>query len=187
MESPDRTIQPEYCAPVFRSLKKDDLPALEWNGEYTHFRRVYADVYRRMTSGKLAAWVVDLPNTGIAGQVFVQYTCDHPELADGFTRAYLYSIRVKPQFRNMGLGSQLIRFAEEDLISKGYLYATLNVAKDNLRAQRLYVRLGYKVIAHEPGIWSYPDEKGIWHRVVQPAWRMIKPLTLTDESSLSQS
>jgi ribosomal protein S18 acetylase RimI-like enzyme len=62
------------------------------------------------------------------------------------------------------------------LRQREFRYITLNVARDNPRAQQLYVRRGYYVVAPEPGIWSYPDEKGVWHRVEEPAWRMEKML-----------
>lgn len=161
---------------IIRPLRLEDLPALEWDGEYRHLRRVYADAYNRTHTGRLAAWVLEHDSAGVIGQAFVQYICDRLELADGLTRAYAYSIRVKAAFRNQGLGSRLILFIEDDLRKRGFLYCVLNVAKDNSEAIRLYKRLGYQIQAHEPGVWSYPDEKGHWHRVVQPAWRMQKEL-----------
>ena len=72
-----------------RSANASDLPALEWDGEFAHFRRVYADAFQRMANGKTIIWVADLPGTGIIGQVFIQLTCDREELADGMRRAYL--------------------------------------------------------------------------------------------------
>ncbi len=161
---------------VIRPLEESDLPSLEWNGEYKHFRRVYENAYLRMKTGKLAAWVVTLPAEGVIGQVFVQFICDRPELANGTDRAYMYSIRIKPQFRCLGIGTVLMDTVEAELVKRGIRIATLNVAKDNPRAQHLYERLGFTVTAHEPGVWSYPDENGTWHKVEQPAWRMEKVL-----------
>lgn len=161
---------------VIRPLEEPDLPALEWNGEFKHFRKVYENAYRRMQTGKLAAWVVTLPAEGVIGQIFVQYICDRPELANGTDRAYMYSIRVKPQFRSLGIGTVMMSTVEAELVKRGIRTATLNVAKDNPRARQLYERLGFKVTAHEPGVWSYPDEKNVWHTVEQPAWRMEKVL-----------
>ncbi|HSV86731.1 MAG TPA: GNAT family N-acetyltransferase, partial [Levilinea sp.] len=89
-------------------------------------------------------------------------------------RAYLYSFRIKPNYRGAGLGTRILAVVEEDLRQRGFDYVTLNVAKDNPAAQRLYQRNGYTVISHEPGLWWYPDEKGNWRQVNEPAWRMEK-------------
>lgn len=159
-----------------RLARGEDLTALEWNGEFTHFRRVYADAYHRMLQGLSLMWVADLPGFGILGQVFIQLNCDRPELADGKTRAYLYSFRIRENYRSQGLGTRMMEVVEDDLRKRGFQYVTLNVAKDNPRAQELYERRGYRQVAHEPGYWSYPDEKGIWHSVEEPAWRMEKCL-----------
>ncbi len=161
---------------LIRHLRQDDLPDLEWDGEYTHFRTIYADAYQRTETGNLIAWVIELPGEGVIGQAFVQLICERLELANGLDRAYIYGIRVKPHYRSLGIGSLLLNKIEADLHQRGKLVVTLNVAKDNPRAQVLYERLGYQVVAHEPGIWSYPDDKGIWHQVIQPAWRMEKVL-----------
>ncbi len=159
-----------------RHVTKKDLLALEWEGEYIHFRRVYADAFERAQNGGSVLWVADLPGFGVIGQVFVQLICDRPELADGHTKAYVYAVRVRPQFRNLGVGTRLMDAAEADLRRRGFQWATLNVARDNPGAQRLYERRGYRVVAPEPGQWSYPDENGIWQSAVEPAWRMEKAL-----------
>ena len=159
-----------------RLLEERDLPGLEWEGEYAHFRRLYADALRRMQKKLAVHWVADLPRAGIIGQVFVQLNCDRPELADGRRRAYLYSFRIRPAYRNQGLGTQIMKTVENDLRRRHYRSITLNVAKENTAAARLYQRMGYLIVAHEPGIWSYPDDDGVWHHMEEPAWRMEKQL-----------
>ena len=161
---------------IIRHLTAADLPALEWETEYIHFRKIYADAYQRVLQGLSVIWVADLPGFGIIGQALIQLICDRPELADGIIRAYVYAFRVRPQFRSSGLGSLIMKVAEENLFARGYERVTLNVAKDNLRARMLYERLGYQAIAHEPGIWSYQDHLGNWRQVNEPAWRMEKIL-----------
>jgi ribosomal protein S18 acetylase RimI-like enzyme len=66
---------------------------------------------------------------------------------------------------------------EEFLIERLFSRVTLNVARDNHDAIRLYKRLGYQIVAEEPGIWSFPDESGKWHTVQEPSWRMEKLLS----------
>ena len=159
-----------------RPLVKKDLKALEWDGEFTHFRRLYADSYEKVLAGESQMWVADLPGTGIIGQVFIQLICGRPELANGCTHAYLFSFRVQPAFRNLGLGSLILETVENDLRKRGYTTLTLNVAKDNPRARKLYERHGFKVTGQEPGVWSYLDHEGKWRHVNEPAWRMEKTL-----------
>ena len=162
---------------IYRILKEDDLLALEWEGEFRHFRRVYENAFDRMKSGKAVHWVADMTGICIVGQIFVQLECDRPELANGKERAYFYSFRVRPQYRGFGIGSKLLGTVELDLRSRGVKFLTCNVGKENHNAQRFYSRHGYEIRAHEPGIWSYQDENGLWHDIVEPAWRMEKMLS----------
>ncbi len=161
---------------VIRTGMAADLPALEWDGEYAHFRRLYSDAYQRYLNGTALLWVADLHGKGIIGQAFIQFSCDRPELADGQVRAYLYSFRIRSEYRRAGLGTRILGVIEHDLVQRGFQIVTLNVAKTNVDAQRLYLRHGYRIVDHEPGIWSYPDQYGAWHRVEEPAWRMEKKL-----------
>lgn len=157
-------------------MTKEDLPALEWNGIYTHYRQVYANEFQHYENGASVLWVAEVPENGIIAQVFIQLTCDRAELANGKTRAYLYSFRVKPEYQGQGIGTYMLEIVEADLVRRGFSSVTLNVAKDNLRAQELYQARKFRIVAHEPGRWSYPDEKGSWHVVEEPAWRMEKLL-----------
>lgn len=161
---------------TIRHLVQEDLPALEWQGEYRHFRRLYAEAYRRAQRGLAVLWVAELYGTGVIGQVFIQLLCDRSELADGNTRAYLYSFRILPSYRRAGLGSRMLQHVEADLRSRGFQRLTLNVARDNPLARSLYERHGFQIIAEEPGKWSFIDHNGVRQYVEEPAWRMEKAL-----------
>lgn len=167
----------EFPGITIRQLEKPDLPALEWDGEYSHFRRLYREIFRSTTLGKAAMWGIDLENVGLIGQVFVQFDSSRPELADGITRAYIYSFRIQKKYQNRGLGRCLLGLVEADLVGRDFRWATLNVGKDNPGAIRFYLRHGYRTTADEPGIWSYLDDQGGFHEVHEPAWRMEKRLS----------
>lgn len=161
---------------VVRLARSADLSALEWGGEFIHFRRLYADVYRNYLAGKALMWIVEHPDEGVIGQAFVSLESGRPELSNGVDRAYIYGFRVKPAYRNRGVGAVVLRTIEKDLLARGYQIITLNVARENLKAQRLYSRLGYQVVAEEAGRWSYVDHLGKLREVNEPAWRMEKVL-----------
>ena len=182
-ESPP-THQNDFLSQVkIRKVKKKDLPALEWEGEYIHFRNNYLEAFKRSRMGMTRMWLAELNNTGVIGQVFIQLNSNNPVLSDGRDRAYLYSFRIRPEYRNKGLGSYILEFIEKDLIQQGFSRLTLNVAKDNEGAIKLYKRKGYKIIAHEPGDWSYRDHQGNIRYVSEPAWRMEKELVRSKSTS----
>ena len=159
-----------------RPLIKSDLPALEWDGEYKHFRNVFADAYKKIEKGNVKAWVAVTTDEQMVGQVFLQLSSERLEMADGWNRAYLYSLRVRPVWRNLGIGSRLISVLEDSLRNLNFTRLTLNVARENVNAIRLYQRLGFQIVSKEDGTWSYPDHKGIWRTVNEPSWRMEKKL-----------
>lgn len=161
---------------VIRHLDSSDLPELEWGGEYVHFRRLFQDAYEYAQQGRSILWVADLSEKGVIGQLFIQLFSGRRELADGHNRAYIYGFRIKPAYRRAGLGQRMMEIAEQELISLGYQIVTLNVGQNNPDARRLYEKLGYKVVAGEPGRWSYIDHQGNRREVDEPAWRMEKRL-----------
>ena len=168
-----------YDFPItVRPIDASDLLALEWEGEYTHFRRQFEMAYSEYLAGNGIPWVLIEATTGvILGQVFVLFRSRHRgELADGTERAYLYSVRVKTEFRGLGLGGRMMDIVEEDLYERGFAIATLNVARDNPGAYRFYVRRGYRTVAPDPGQWAYLDHLGRRRFVDEPAWRMEKIL-----------
>jgi ribosomal protein S18 acetylase RimI-like enzyme len=159
-----------------RQANRDDLIDLEWEGEYTHFRRLYADTYNLVEQGKAIIWIAESDGAGLIGQCFVSLKGNRPELADGSVRAYVYGFRVRPEFRNQGIGARIMYTLEADLESRGFRQVTLNVGKDNREARRFYDRLGYSVIGDDPGRWSYIDDRGKRRDMHEPAWRMMKEL-----------
>ncbi|MQC26775.1 MAG: GNAT family N-acetyltransferase [Chloroflexi bacterium] len=159
-----------------RQLVESDLRGLEWEGEYIHFRRIYELAYRRALKGDAVLWVADGAE-GLLGQLFVLLrSMADPAAADGRRRAFIHSFRVRPEVRGRGLGSRMLRKAEGDLRRRGYRWASLNVARDNAAAVRLYKRAGYAIVSEEEGRWMYLDHRGIEREVHEPSWRMRKAL-----------
>jgi len=62
MSIADHPAQTQWLAEAtIRPLAEADLPALEWDGEFTHFRRVYARAYERSRRGHALLWVAARP------------------------------------------------------------------------------------------------------------------------------
>jgi len=162
---------------IIRPLREEELPALEWDGEYAHFRHLFRQSFEEMQLGQRVMLVATAAGSGaLAGQVFIQFISSDPKYADGASRGYLYALRVKPEYQNRGLGRQLIQAAEEQLRGRAMQVSTIGVAKDNLHAQRLYERMGYQIVGEDPGRWTYVDHHGRLREVNEPSWLMAHVL-----------
>ncbi|MDD5467405.1 MAG: N-acetyltransferase [Anaerolineales bacterium] len=166
---------------IFRHVEEADLPALEWEGTFSHFRRLYQDVFQASQRQEALLWMAEAPGIGLIGQLFVQLLSAQRELADGSTRAYIFGFRIRPGYRGRGVGSKLLVQVEDDLVQRGYESVILNVNQDNQLAQKFYTRHGYQVVGFEPGKWSYIDQFGQRQMVNEPAWRMEKRLTNSEK------
>jgi ribosomal protein S18 acetylase RimI-like enzyme len=62
---------------------------------------------------------------------------------------YICGVAIFPQYRNHGIGTQLMALAEAQARSKGLNKLSLIVFEQNAGAKRLYDRLGYRAISRE--------------------------------------
>jgi ribosomal protein S18 acetylase RimI-like enzyme len=164
---------------VIRPIREQELPALEWDGEYTKYREVYRQTFEDMVRGQ-RLMLVAVSGTAIVGQVFVQLSSSELRFADGASRGYLYSLRVRPNWQGRGIGTQLIEAAEAALRQRGFRTAVIAAAKGNDGARRLYERLGYMVFADDPGVWYFTDVNGVKQTMEEPCWVLRKQLRPRD-------
>lgn len=153
-----------------RFVEENDLTALEWEGEFSHLRRVYAETFERTGRGKALMYLAELPGHGVIGQVFAQLQSDTAH------QAYIHAFRVRPEYRRMGIGSRLMSVIEGELKQRRFRRVALNVAIDNPDAKRLYLRRGYQVVEQVSGSWSYYDQFNRLQHVSEPSWRLVKKL-----------
>jgi ribosomal protein S18 acetylase RimI-like enzyme len=156
-----------------RFATPEDLKALEWDGEYAHYRRLFERAIEEAQHGRRILLLAEIEEQ-LVGQLFVQLTTRTNFSTEGVSSGYLYAFRVKPAYRNQGVGSQLIHEAESNLAERGFLRAVISVAKRNLAARRLYERAGYAVFTEDSGIWSYIDHEGRLREVREPAFVLEK-------------
>jgi len=158
-----------------RRATEDDLPGMEWEGEFRHFRRLYRAAFLDACQGRKTILLAKSDGV-IVGQLIVQFGTDLACLPRPELTGYLYSFRVREGFRGRGVGSQLIETAEAALRERDYQQAAIAAAKVNPRARRLYERLGYSVVGEDPGQWSYLDDRGIVRNIAEPAHILAKGL-----------
>lgn len=159
-----------------RSAVASDLEALEWGGEYAHYRRLFERAIDEARHGRRILLLAE-SDDHLVGQIFIQLATRSTFSTRGIDSGYLYAFRVKPSYRNRGVGSRLLLEAERNLSNRGFRRAVISVAKENERARRLYERWGYSVFTDDPGEWSYIDHEGRLREVHEPAYVLEKWLT----------
>ncbi|MER7846483.1 GNAT family N-acetyltransferase [Kitasatospora sp. NPDC096077] len=148
--APDETAGDALAIPVHvRDLRLQDLPACAWSGSALHLRSVEREL-ARAEAGEVDYLAVctpaDLP-VAIGG-------VDYRAVEDA---GYLWQLAVHPALQSLGLGTLLIRAAEQRILARGLRRAELAVEEGNPRARALYERLGYLAYGGKPDAW---DEEG---------------------------
>jgi len=160
---------------TIRRGSQADLPALEWEGEYCHFRQVYRRAMEEAQRGLRAILVAEAEGR-LIGQLFIQFRGTDISGGSRGRYGYLHAFRVRPAYRNRGIGTRLVTEAESILCERGCAKAILAVALENQAALALYQRLGYSVKGRDRGEWSYIDHTGRVCHVHEPSYVLEKPL-----------
>lgn len=160
---------------AIRAATAQDLPLLEWFGQYRDLRLVDVAAWAHVQAGTLLFFVAEVAGFPI-GQIKVALVHDEDAKADGVRSGYLYALRVLGPFQRLGIGSALIAQAERALRERGFRWATITVERTNRDARRLYERLGYREVRRQRRTWSYQDPDGRTHDVDVDEMLMRKEL-----------
>jgi len=155
---------------TIRNYQETDLQTLQWAGAI-QYRSIFVDTYERKQKNEVVM-LVAVANDFPAGTLWLDL-----DLKSKDSVGILYALQVIWILRSMGIGRKLIETGLEILRSNNLNIAELSVKKDNLRAKKLYISMGFQVIREELSRWSYADTAGITQEIVEDVWVMQKNLT----------
>ena len=101
-----------------RKATLDDVKHLEWNGQFTHLRKLFRRAYLEQHNGQRLMLVMDFNGYPIA-RLFIQFISTDGIIADGKEKGYIYSFTVIDHFRNLGIGTRMLATAEPSYGSAG--------------------------------------------------------------------
>ncbi|MCX4744056.1 GNAT family N-acetyltransferase [Kitasatospora sp. NBC_01287] len=133
-------------------LTPADLPDCAWAGSATHLASVAVALERA------AAGEVDYLALRTAAGLPVAVGGVNYQVIPG--AGVLWQLGVHPALRSCGLGTLLIRVAEERIRARGLTRAELRVEESNPRARALYERLGYTAYDRRPDAWDVQAADG---------------------------
>ena len=88
----------------------------------------------------------------------------------------IFRLGIDPKFQSRGIGTDLLRLLETEASSRGYDSVGLGVAHSNVRARKLYCRLGYADTIAPDYIdeYQYENEEGQAVTARDPCSFMLK-------------
>lgn len=154
-----------------------------WKNSYNRFSHQYA--YEATIGGETLGIVTCYP-IGLLKQLawptakklwllrnleLIKYGLLHPgsffsmlTLKEGHEGEYhIGTLATLPESRGLGIGTQLLHFAEQQALLQGYTRSSLTVRQDNPRAAKLYERVGYVVTGkiNRPGFSLFRMAKAL--------------------------
>lgn len=121
----------------------------------------------------LIAWVNNKPVAHIFVKWLGNEDAKNPHVDECVDVEALF---VLENYRNQGIGTKLMLYAEELAREKGFQKIGLEVGLENTKAHALYMRLGYKDAGVAPFLIhdNYTDSKGNYHSWEETCIYLVK-------------
>jgi ribosomal-protein-alanine N-acetyltransferase len=135
-----------------RRMKEEDLPAV-LSIEALCFSNPWGDSTFRgeiqNTSVSFPLVVVRRPGDEVVAYIIFWQIRDDVQVNN---------VAVHPDFRGLGLGETIMRYAIARVRDAGATFMTLEVRQSNMPAMTLYRKLGFEIMGTRKNYYSKPDE-----------------------------
>jgi|CXWL01.1.fsa_nt_gi ribosomal protein S18 acetylase RimI-like enzyme len=98
--------------------------------------------------GKQEFWVIEADDH-IIGELHISWEKEDKDDANGQNRAYLFALRIHPEYRGQGLGTKLMFSVLQRVKENGYAEATIGAYKDEPHLKELYKKWGFTEFVKE--------------------------------------
>jgi ribosomal protein S18 acetylase RimI-like enzyme len=137
---------------MIRDLAPGDLPSCAWSGTATHLAAI-ALALDRARLGEVD-YLAACPPSGLPVALGgIDYAKTHGA-------GTIWQLAVHGALQSCGIGTILVRAAEQRIRARGLHRAELSVEDSNQRARALYERLGYRAFGREPDSWDQEAPDG---------------------------
>lgn len=144
----------------------DDIPKLEWDGEFSDHREIIAQAFAAQAAGVGLVFVAEAATFPV-GQLWARF-------ADARRPPRFWAFRVMSRYQGRGIGAALLRFAETELTKRNFGSCEIGVDRDNERVRLLYESWGYHVSHAELEHYRYVTPLGEVRTGRADQWIMFK-------------
>ncbi|MET9595172.1 GNAT family N-acetyltransferase [Streptomyces sp. NPDC006516] len=152
-----------------RDLVHADLASLGWAGSARHLVSVEEQLARRGCG--------DVDYLAVCARADIPIAKGGVDYRAKSGAGTLWQLAVHPALRSCGVGTVLIRAAEQRIKDRGLRQAELGVEDGNPRARALYERLGYRAYGRQPDAWDEQAPDGTLRRHETVCTMMRKDLS----------
>lgn len=125
-------------------------------------RQSLADKWlEEIKSGVRLVWIYKI-NGEFIGEGALVLETDDPDYTIKNRRAYISRMIVKKEYRNRGIGSEILGFLIKKAIEMGFSELTIGVDKDNENALHLYRKFGFTEVLLEGA-----DKDGEYYKLLK--------------------
>lgn len=153
---------------TIRDLTREDLPSCAWFGSARDLAQL-GETLERAQRGEVDYLAVCPPSGLPVALGGIDYT-----LTPG--TGTLWQLTVHGALHSCGIGTLLIKAAEQRIRARSLHRAELAVEESNPRARALYERLGYAAYGRKPEAWDEQAENGSVRRYETMCTLMRKQL-----------
>jgi ribosomal-protein-alanine N-acetyltransferase len=136
----------------FRRIQSDDVDVLMPIEMEAYPEPWTPGMFRQEIYSPLSSFYVALLDDAIVGYVGFWRALDE---------AHITSVTIQKDYRRHGFGRQLMAFILETAMEQGLLRATLEVRPSNIRAQNLYLSMGFEQIGLRKRYYSKTNEDAL--------------------------
>jgi ribosomal protein S18 acetylase RimI-like enzyme len=128
---------------ALRVCREQDLPALEWMGLYSAQRAVIRATFDQQQRGD-GVMLLGIANDFPLAQAWLDFASRGSR-----QRPRVWALRVFPPLQGLGIGTWMLRAAEQFASSRAAREIEIGVERNNASALGLYQRLGYRLTGVE--------------------------------------
>lgn len=142
----------------FRRMKVEDVPRVR-EIDVLSFTLPWPEksyLFELTKNPATLAWVAEInsqdniPN--VIGMAVVWIVVDE---------AHIATIAIHPDYRGKGIGQKLLTETLRQAIQRGVVQATLEVRENNVLAQQLYIKFGFKIVGRRSHYYKDNNEDAV--------------------------
>ncbi len=130
-----------------------------------------AELQHFLLHPRCICWIAEQAGEPLAGFMIVERSTRR-----GRSTGHVVTLDVEPHKRRSGIGTLLMRTAEQQMLQEGFSVMSLEVAVNNAAARHFYSHLGFVTIGRIAKYYGGRGDAEVMEKLIQSATREVSDL-----------